>query len=89
MLSSPLFRDTITNHFIEFGLWEKIPDDLAYELRYPNNGPRTELAQAHQKNGEPGSAYHPMPLFYSHGLMQGLGCSLQQQGMKVFVLSVG
>lgn len=44
------FLETITDHFIEFGLWEKTPADLAYELRYHNNGQRTE---APLQNGEP------------------------------------
>jgi len=46
------FLETITDHFIEFDLWEKTPADLAYELTYHNNVHRSEVEQT-RKNGEP------------------------------------
>lgn len=39
------FLETITEHFLEFGLWEKTPADLRYELAYHNGWRRTELEQ--------------------------------------------
>ena len=37
--------ETITEHFLEFGLWEKTPADLRYELAYHNGWRRTALEQ--------------------------------------------
>ena len=35
--------ETITDHFLEFGLWEKTPTDVKDELAYHNGWHRTEL----------------------------------------------
>jgi len=37
--------ETITDHFLEFGLWEKTPADVKDELAYHNGWHRTELEQ--------------------------------------------
>lgn len=46
------YLETITDYFLEFGLWSHTPADLAYELAYHNEAHRTEVEQS-QLSGKP------------------------------------
>lgn len=56
------YLETITNHLIEFGpVWEKQPQEVAYELDYQNAWHKYQIDQERQA-GEKGAAYRAINL---------------------------
>jgi hypothetical protein len=77
------YLEAITNHLIEFGpVWEKKPQDIAYELDYHNAWHHYEIEQE-RKTGEVQATYHEINLKQLQALSKRRVLAFEDTGWEV------